>query len=506
VRGSDLSFKLDLAVNEAVPCQDFEADLILTKSGLEEKSEAENLCSFLYHRDGGTQTADLHHPFRGPTVEPGLYTVFSTVHMPVWLEPAIYHYHFEITKTRERDSSYSSEGRLNGTTDDTAGAVVVTCAAFPEIVVTGWKDYISAMVAFAVAAAASYQLGKAATIVSLPLITGYLVVGMVVGPFGTGLVSRYDVYLIGPSLNDLALSFIAFAAGEEINLPALKQWLRAIQIQIGGITVATIALCSIAFATFTGVLPGFGEGTAFPGSCRASIAVLFAVIMVARSPATVVALLQEMGRSVDRRSSKLVVGITVVSDVVVLLGFGVVSTMVSSTCRVQGVNGLGHMVDVVGVLLIFAQFAAVVACGVVVGAVLYLILENPFRRLKVLGGIVIYRSHIKGALIVPFGWFIFYVLGKVEVCELVLTVLIIFRTETSLTVLIFLADLIFTVQIFLTELVLTVPIFLTELLLIVLIVHAEIVLTVLMFLAKLVVTVLLMFLMNSILHNSFLLC
>ena len=36
---------------------------------------------------------------------------------------------------------------------------------------------------------------------------------------------------------------------------------------------------------------------------------------------------------------KLIIGVTIVSDIVVLVGFGVISAAVSSVCPVAGVNG-----------------------------------------------------------------------------------------------------------------------------------------------------------------------
>jgi hypothetical protein len=74
-----------------------------------------------------------------------------------------------------------------------------------------------------------------------------------------------------------------------------------------------------------------------------SIAMLLSSIMCARSPATAVAMIQveigscsflasaqELGMATD--SSRLMMGLTVVSDIAVLISFGVSSTVASSTC------------------------------------------------------------------------------------------------------------------------------------------------------------------------------
>ena len=105
--------------------------------------------------------------------------------------------------------------------------------------------------------------------------------------------------------------------------------------------------------------------------------------MVARSPATIVAVLQEMGGKADPKSSKLVIGITVVSDIVVLIGFGIAGAYVSSVCPVAGVNGYVQSVDLFSFALIFLQFLGVIVCGGFVGAMLYCILSIPFHPLYV---------------------------------------------------------------------------------------------------------------------------
>eukprot|EP00943_MAST-04B_sp_MAST-4B-sp1_P009162 g9162.t1 len=165
--------------------------------------------------------------------------------------------------------------------------VLNLCLKFEQIVTNGWSDYVSAIVAFAIAAAASWQLGQWVTIFDLPLITGYLIVGVVCGPYVCDLLTEYKISLIGPQLNNLSLSFIAFAAGEEIYFPALKGLFRGILYQIVGVTAFTIFFIVIVFLfTHTSLASQWtedmGEG------CFLSVSFLLGIIMVARSPATIV--------------------------------------------------------------------------------------------------------------------------------------------------------------------------------------------------------------------------
>ena len=395
--GRNFSFSFVAVINSTFACDEYEATFNLAKAGLshEKADGSDTLCNLLY------KDSDLLRFGRNEVV-PGKYKIKSRVFVPTFLLPGIYSSDFTVAR---RGGEQHARGKV--------------CVNFPMYITKGWTDYISAIVAFAVAAAASWQLGKAVTIVQLPLITGYVAVGMIVGPYVCNLVTDYHVYLIGGTINNLALSFIAFAAGEEIYLPALQDLLRSIRMQLFGISVCTVLMTGSAFFIFTALLPGFPRNE-LNSPCWGSIAFLFAVISIARSPATIVAVLQEMGENADPRSSKLIVGVTVVSDIVVLVGFGLATTLVSSTCPVAGVNGYVSSVDAIDILLIFGQFLVVVLCGGAVGGILYLVLSNPFRRVTLQSmNFIIYRSYIKGAFVVPFGWFIFYCLGNFSEYSLV---------------------------------------------------------------------------------------
>eukprot|EP00944_MAST-04C_sp_MAST-4C-sp1_P011457 g11457.t1 len=291
------------------------------------------------------------------------------------------------------------------------------CLKFDQIVTRGWVDYVSAIVAFSIAAAASWQLGQWVTLVDLPLITGYLIVGVICGPYVCNLLTDYKIYLIGPQLNNLSLSFISFAAGEEIYFPALKGLFRGILFQIIGVSIFTVSFIVIAFNLMSHNLAS--SWTSYMNSsCYVSVSFLLGIIMVARSPATIVALLQEMDVSfIPTQKMKLIIGVTIVSDIVVLVGFGVISAAVSSVCPVAGVNGFNQTLDGESILLLLLQFVGIGAIGTVCGFVIFSILAIPFQRFSI-KSMVIYRSYMKGSLIIPFGVAIFVVLDKLKTMTL----------------------------------------------------------------------------------------
>jgi len=69
----------------------------------------------------------------------------------------------------------------------------------------------------------------------LPLITGYLFIGALAGPFALELIRKDDVPRLG-YVTQFALAFIAMSAGAELYLPELRSLFKRIILMVGGIT------------------------------------------------------------------------------------------------------------------------------------------------------------------------------------------------------------------------------------------------------------------------------
>jgi hypothetical protein len=100
-------------------------------------------------------------------------------------------------------------------------------------------------------------------------------------------------------------------------------------------------------------------------ACRASICSIAASIMVARSPASAIAVIKEL-RAKGVMTSTLL-GVTVMCDVYVLLLFTLASTVTESTCAADGFNvaSLGGL---------FASLASCLVAGWIVGKFLILLM------------------------------------------------------------------------------------------------------------------------------------
>ena len=225
--------------------------------------------------------------------------------------------------------------------------------------------------AFAVVVVAANSLGALAPRVGLPLITGFMVVGVLTGPFGLGFIPAAALPQLG-FVTQFALAFICFSAGSELYLPELRALFRRIAAITTLVFVSTFSLSTLfVYAVASpgvGLLP-FLEGVS-PG-CRVSVAAIFASVMVARSPASAIAVVKET-RSKGLFTSTML-GVTVLCDVVVLLVFTLSTTVAHTECRA----GVDFSVMELGIML--GAIALSLGIGYLVGR--FLIVLMSLRRL-----------------------------------------------------------------------------------------------------------------------------
>ena len=124
----------------------------------------------------------------------------------------------------------------------------------------------------------------------LPLITGYLVIGIIAGPFVANLLTEGLVEMLSNYVSALALSFISFQAGQEIYWPELKPQLKSIMILLGALYLTAMAILTSAVLATESAF--FYKDLIF--NCQLGIALMFGSISVLGSPATVMAIKIEL--------------------------------------------------------------------------------------------------------------------------------------------------------------------------------------------------------------------
>jgi Kef-type K+ transport system membrane component KefB len=197
----------------------------------------------------------------------------------------------------------------------------------------------------------------------LPRLTGYIAAGIVAGPMVLGLLSREMVASL-ELVNGVAIAMLGLTAGNEIELRSMKPLLRS----IGWITVVgvlgTTVLLSVAVWLLRPLLP-FMSG--FTPAQAIAVSVVLGVVMVAQSPAVVVALRDEL--RADGVVVRTAIGVVVLADLLVIVLFPMASTFAKAAF------GAGADAAQTASLLAWEIFGSLGA-GAVVGAVLAVYLRK----------------------------------------------------------------------------------------------------------------------------------
>nr|MBN1941516.1 cation:proton antiporter [Candidatus Diapherotrites archaeon] len=143
-------------------------------------------------------------------------------------------------------------------------------------------------------------LAHIAKMLKQPLIVGYIIAGIIIGPIGLGLIRDY---LTMDALAELGVAFLLFAVGMQIDFS--KVWKFKKTILFGGIAQIAITALSV-----TGIMNAFGMG--FVES------VYIGLIMAFSSTAVAVKLLSDSHR-LDSLEAKLIIGYLLIQDMAAVI-------------------------------------------------------------------------------------------------------------------------------------------------------------------------------------------
>ncbi|WP_426244834.1 cation:proton antiporter [Nocardioides sp. LHG3406-4] len=202
----------------------------------------------------------------------------------------------------------------------------------------------------------AYLAGEVLAKRHVPRLPVYLAVGALAGLAISHARDAADVAF--PGVSSVALGVIGFVAGSHLVWPAIRRQARAIGLQVVGMSVA---------------VPLFASGiVAFvlrdqETSVTVAAALLTGTIMLALSPPEAIAVISESRAAGP--FTRLVLGATVVMDVVVVVGFSVALTAANALLGDDA--SLGSLVAGVTVGLLLS-----VAAGLVVGAFLIFVVRR----------------------------------------------------------------------------------------------------------------------------------
>jgi len=209
---------------------------------------------------------------------------------------------------------------------------------------------------------ASTQVSKYFQKIKLPLITGFLLSGIVVGPFVLDLIPKESVDKLG-FVYDFSLAYIAFAAGAELYLKELRGSMKSIIWNTIGQLVITFVLSTIAIYLLANLIP-FMHGMSTIS--KLAVAILGAVVFVARSPSSAIAIINEM--RAKGHFTKTAISVTVVKDVLVIILFAICFSFSDIVFKGATFNALE-------ILVIFLELAVSFVVGYILSKLMRLFLS-----------------------------------------------------------------------------------------------------------------------------------
>ena len=235
---------------------------------------------------------------------------------------------------------------------------------------------------FGIVALASKEIGAFFARYKLPLISGFLFAGILVGPYMLNIIPSKAISNLR-FVDEISLAYIAFAAGSELYLKELRSRFKSIAWVTTGLVLSTSIIGSFAFFFLSQYIP-FTQGMS--PSSRIAVSLLVGAILVARSPSSAIAIVNELRAKGPFTQTML--GVTVIMDVVVIILFAFNSEIAEAL-----LSNLTLNLSFVAFLL--AELALSIFFGYLLGKLFSFILFQNIKRTP------------KGIIILSLGYFVF---------------------------------------------------------------------------------------------------
>ncbi|MHA7631107.1 cation:proton antiporter [Corallococcus sp. M7] len=203
--------------------------------------------------------------------------------------------------------------------------------------------------------------GKVAKGLGLPRLTGYLLVGVAVGPYALGFIPNAGVKGL-ELVKGLAVSLIALVAGTELHLGLIRRVGARVALLCAAVCGVTFAVCFAATFALKPVLPFLSPMTV-PQAL--AVSALMSTVVVSFSPTVTIAIVQET--SARGPFTEFLMALVIIGDLFVMVAFGLAAGITRATFG----NGLDLAALVGGVgWELFGSVA--VGCLLAVAMLLYM--------------------------------------------------------------------------------------------------------------------------------------
>ena len=223
------------------------------------------------------------------------------------------------------------------------------------------------LLAFGYFMLASFFTGKIASKIGLPKLTGYLLVGVICGPYVLDLVRAQTAAHL-QVVSDSAICLIALTAGSELSFARLRPIMPVLRaMTLYAVVGAAAVLAAVLFAMHAWI-PFLAD---LPADQALAVSAVIGVALSAQSPAVVIALLAET--RADGPVSRVILGSVVLADLVVITMYAIAATVATSA--------LGGGLDVTDTALavswqLFGSIAFGIAMGMTIGGYLRWVQRN----------------------------------------------------------------------------------------------------------------------------------
>ena len=208
---------------------------------------------------------------------------------------------------------------------------------------TKYQEVFTLPIGFVIVAISANQLARLFQQIHLPLITGLIVVGILTGPYLLNLIPIAAPFQL-KYINDISLGFIAFAAGAELYLKELKKQINSIKWNSFGQLFITFIFGVAALWLAADYIPFLANKET---KVVFAISSLMATIFIASSPASAIAIINEL-RS-KGPFTQTVMGVTVVKDFLVVIMFSICLSFTQSALKESAF-------DFVQIIIVLAEF------------------------------------------------------------------------------------------------------------------------------------------------------
>lgn len=216
----------------------------------------------------------------------------------------------------------------------------------------------------------AYFSGRLAARFHLPRITGYILMGVLCGPWVLKFVTQTHLKEL-ILIDEIALGLIAFTAGAELNIGRLKKRVVSISAIIGFQVMITFLLVTVIFLFSQ---PYIRTLAGEPFNVMLAISLIIGIIAVAKSPAQTIAVIVET--RAKGMMTDTILGVTVAKDIVVIVLFTVVLNFASSL-------SMNTALDFANILPLLLEILASLVIGAMFGGIIIFYLKNIKRELLV---------------------------------------------------------------------------------------------------------------------------